>query len=367
MAAMLVFSMPLFAAAPDVPDSPDVPFPFAERSIPELYLDPIEGLTTAMYLAPDVTGVPLGVTMRFCQDMRDPRGDPRLGQLSVEWTNATETSCNNGFSFAECPINRLGQQIVTAQVREATGELLWENSITLIPVPVQLEDVQIEAFWISVPEVDLNEESSNAMTMAYYFGGSIADLQYPDSTVAYRSWESPYVEVPRYITSIDRTVTIDLLVDPPQLLPLMELRADGEGVALGTLKHGFYDTGVHSLEAGPPGVQVALELDTYRTIITSHINAHDFVYDGSPVTFEAVTDPPGFEDYIRWISSTEWGTAQPVLGFGPSFEVTFEDTLGEHGRWLGVRADNATYSVFYNSWNGGHNRKGISDGTGRQY
>ncbi|MHC5110768.1 MAG: hypothetical protein ACYTHJ_12930 [Planctomycetota bacterium] len=360
MVAMLLFSMPLFAAAPD---APDVPFPFADRNIPALYLDPIDGLTTATYRAPQVTGVPLGVTLRFCQDLCDPNGDPQLGQLNVEWTNATETQCQGGFSFAECSIRDLGQQIVSVQVSTQSGELLWENNITLIPVPVQIEDVQIQAYWISVPEVDLDEESSNAMTMAYYFGGSIADLQYPESTVAYRSWESRYVEVPRYITSIDRAVTIDLLVEPQQLLPLMELRADGRGVALGTLKHGFYDTGVHILEAGPPGAPVALELDTYRTIITSHINAQDFVYDGSPTLFEAVTDPPGYEDYIRWISSTQWGTAQPVLGYGSTFEVTFEDTLGDHGRWLGVRADNAIYSVHYDSWHGGQRRKGTLGGS----
>jgi hypothetical protein len=344
VAAMLVLTTQALARAPRIP-VPDST-PQAERFCPPLLLEPVEGLTTAMHIAPEVTGVPIGVTMRFCQHLRDPLEDATPPRTAV-WTNAIETLNDGEYSFAVCPIRHLGYQVVSVQVMDDKDKMLWQNRMTVIPVDMGLEKVRVQRYSVSVPEVPLDENSTNDMTMAYYLGSSMADLYNLNTMTAFRYWEAATNTVPRFRTSVDRTVVIDVIADPVELTPLMELRADFEGVALGSLRYAFDEPGFHHFSIGPPESSLAIELETYRTIITSHVNGVDDIVEGEPTIFEAVTDPPGYENQIRWLSTTRWGTAEPVLGYGPTFTVVFDNTKGHDGRWLGVRADNAVFGVNY--------------------
>ena len=59
----------------------------------------------------------------------------------------------------------------------------------------------------------------------------------------------------------------------------------------------------------------------------------------------AVTDPPGYEDHVTWLSSTKYGTGFPITGQGPTFTVQFDDTWGGEGfQWLGVKADGVLFN-----------------------
>ena len=129
----------------------------------------------------------------------------------------------------------------------------------------------------------------------------------------------------------------------------MEWRVDGKAVGLGlSLDHSFVSVGVHTISVGPPDRAQEILVETYDVNFTSHIPGVDIVPEGEPVTFDAVTDPPGFESFITWIATTKYGTGTPVLGYGPVFTVQFDDTWteledGSIFQWLGVKADNAVF------------------------
>ena len=81
-------------------------------------------------------------------------------------------------------------------------------------------------------------------------------------------------------------------------------------------------------------------------VITGHVPEGDIVPEGVPVTFTAVTEPPGYEEDITWLATTKYGTGVPILGRGPTFTTQFDNTFGPHPdgglwQWLGVKADNA--------------------------
>ena len=46
-----------------------------------------------------------------------------------------------------------------------------------------------------------------------------------------------------------------------------------------------------------------IDVETYSVSITSHLSNVDFIPEGEPITFEAVTNPPGYEDEIVWLST----------------------------------------------------------------
>jgi hypothetical protein len=148
-----------------------------------------------------------------------------------------------------------------------------------------------------------------------------------------------------YLTSINRTLTLEADVVPSPFTPLVEWRLDGEPLRdLGApIFLEVYTAGAHILAAGPPAEEVQVQLDTYLVKITSHRNRIDLV-DGVPVTLTAETDPPGYENDIVWLASTEFGFAEPWTGQGREFTVRFYDTLGSERPGIGVRADDAEVS-----------------------
>ena len=76
------------------------------------------------------------------------------------------------------------------------------------------------------------------------------------------------------------------------------------------------DVGAHVVEVGPILAPSAVEIETYSVTITSHVSGEDTVPEGEPIVFTAETDPPGYETEITWLSSTKYGTAEPILGEG---------------------------------------------------
>ena len=186
---------------------------------------------------------------------------------------------------------------------------------------------------------DLDEDATNAETMEFFFGESIASFEpLPDG----------------FFTSTDRRIEMTVDVNYPEFAPLMEWRTIGQPIKrwprLGQQATVYFeDAGMHMVAVGPPERSAHLVIETYEVSITSHQSGYDTVGDGETVTFEAVTNPPGFEQNIRWLSSTKYGMAIPVRGDGPTFTVQFADIWGREPdgslfQWLGVKADNAIFN-----------------------
>ena len=218
-----------------------------------------------------------------------------------------------------------------AAVTVVIGGESFTDQIELDVVAIDVTDIRVSAISVETGELEIDEgsEDLNAITMEHYFGPSIAALREVGEGL--------------YRTSVERFVPLTVSVEPAGFAPLMELRIDGEPVALGaSTTPSLTETGTHLIAVGPPATASTILLETYDVTITSH-EAGDEIPNGTPVLFTAETDPPGYEDDITWLSSTKYGSASPVLGQGPMFAPTFLNTFGEDGNgglweWKGVKA-----------------------------
>jgi hypothetical protein len=143
-------------------------------------------------------------------------------------------------------------------------------------------------------------------------------------------------------TSVDQEIRLTARVASNRLASRLEWRVLAGQRLLGVLRGGevrfaFSKPGRYTVEVGPR----VLTFQIYRTVLTSHVTGRDTVPAGVPVTFTAVTQPPGFEQDITWVASGGEGGAEPLLGHGASFTVTFGD---EAANELGVKADNAAFT-----------------------
>ena len=312
---------------------------------PRLYVEPIEGLTTIRHRAPAEITVPVGVTIRFSET--GLRGE------EVTWTGAHEIERVRDRSTAECPLHEVGPQVIRAVVTAFDGRRI-EHISRINVVDVRANQIRLGRIQARVKEFDLDESATNEQTMEWYFGSSIASLTRIGKGQALidrgeRS-ERKAGRVPRYRTSASRAVTFSVEVYPQVFASMMEWDVSGPGKTLAREVISVFDTpGEHFVTVGPPGRQRRIEIESYSVAITSHESFVDIVPEGRLITFEAVTDPPGFEDQITWLSSTKYGQATPVLGYGPTFTVQFDETFGDDPeiglfQWLGVKADNVVFS-----------------------
>ena len=293
-----------------------------------LEVGPIEGFTTGWHEAPSVLPTPNGVVLLFRQ-----AAPP---DATVQWNGAVEVFRDDTLSIAECPLQQFGLQSVETLVTLPDGNQA-ANKCVLNVVDISPDSLIMGSVTATAEPISVDETSSNEVTMEYYFGTeSIAALrQLPDGS---------------YLTSVERTVNLNVEVNPRELVSLVEWRIDGRPIALGsTLVQNFARPGRHAISTGPPDYASQLGIETYSVMITSHESGVDIVPEGEAITFTAVTDPPGYEDDITWLSSTKYGTGTPVLGYGPTFTAEFYDTFGPHPdggdwQWLGVNADNATFN-----------------------
>lgn len=290
-----------------------------------LFIEPIAGLTTVRHLAPDQTAIPLGTELGLF--LSAP------GTAEVTFTGATITSRNAQGVWAACSLSQVGRTSVDATVRLPDGASRT-LSLVLDVVAITPDEIAVTGITASVKPFDLDETATNGETMAFYMSESIAMLQ-PTST--------------GYRTSTNRRIRMVAELNRPEFLPVMEWRVGGAVRALGAERQeSFATVGNHTVSVGPPDRSAELMIETYSVSITSHESGAGIVGEGKMITFEAVTDPLGFEDDITWLSSTKSGSATPVVGYGPTFTAEFNDTFGPNPggglwQWLGVKADNATF------------------------
>jgi Beta-lactamase enzyme family/CARDB len=305
--------------------------PLAAAADSGFQIGPIPGLTTAWHPAPDAASIPLEVLSKI--ELR--RRLPSAG-ATVEWSGATEVLSDGLWSVAECPLSGAGQYVVIATTTFENGSEL-ENRVVLDAVAIRPESIEVSPIRVEVDPVELDEADLNASTYEYYRGFSIAGLRRVSD-----NW---------YRTSTRRPVHLSVAVDPPGFAPLMEWRSPVRAPRLGsshTVTH--VQPHIQQVSVGPTASQRAVFLETYSVEITSHVSNQDVVPEGEPVTFSAVTSPPGHEDEITWLASTKYGSCDPVMGQGPEFTVRFENTWGPHPafdqpfQWLGVKADHTVFN-----------------------
>ncbi len=311
------------------PIGPNIPVDY------QLRVGPIEGLTTGWHLMLPEMPLPSAIMQLFHYSVPP--------DVSVRWENAIEIARDEWGSTAFCPLLPGGRpQAINVYLMDADGaEWTASSTITVLEAPIESIEISQPQVWVDeiVIDEDLSEDELNQVTMQYFFReNSIAAL-----TDLGDGW---------YRTSVTRDVYVSVEVTPPEFAPLIEWRIDGDARTLGaTSVLQVTEIGNFQIDAGPPQNAEGFGLETYRVTITSHISDVDNVPEGEPIVFTAETDPPGYEDEITWLSSTLYGTAQPVLGFGPVFIAEFNDTWGPWPQdpdidfqWLGVRADNTAFN-----------------------
>lgn len=323
--------------------------PLLPPNVLPMEIGPIAGLTTQWHISPTETSIPAGTTVRLRV--------PALGLREVIWTGAKESFRDGRVSIAELVLTVRGEHTVNVEARTNDGMRL-ENACLFRVVDIAPADISVGPVTGWVESVDLNRESSNEDRMGYLLSGeSIAELH--------------EVDTDRYATSVDRRFFMKVSVDPKGFAPLIEWRVDGTpanllGSSLGSIQPGdaeepwmptgsespgwlFADVANHSISVGPVQTPQQIELETYSVTVESKSTSHNPFPEGKQITLEASTDPPGFESDVMWISSTKYGSADPVMGQGATFTVVFDDTWGPRlvpgtavlSQHLGVRADNA--------------------------
>jgi hypothetical protein len=129
---------------------------------------------------------------------------------------------------------------------------------------------------------------------------------------------------------------------------LMEWRVDGTPALVGaegdlTLSQ---VAGRHFVAVGPPQKPHTIRVDTYQTKIV--VEGSDHIAPGGPTRFRVTTNPPGFEQDVRWMAGTMFGAADPAVGQGATFEAVFDRTWPTNAEGIvcyGVRAGNAALIV----------------------
>ncbi len=257
-----------------------------------LKIGPIPGFTSAWHRIPENLSIPIDAAMTLQFKARIPRP----GKIS--WIGATETSAGEEWSFAECPLEHAGRHVVGIDRVLPTGETVEFARAALDFVAIDPEQIsfQTEA-WVDPVVIDGGDPG--ASTYAYFRGESIAGLrQLSDSPEA------------TYLTSIGRWVHLRARVTPRALRELIEWRAeDGQSYLGSRWRRRGRHPGTERVSIGPPDDPQVVTLETYSVEITSHVSNHDVIATGLPVTFTAVTDPPGYEDGITWLASTKYGSS----------------------------------------------------------
>ncbi len=307
---------------PEDPFAPAAPVEL-ERTT-GLEIGPIEGLTTAWH---SLNGrrrfaVPRNATfeLRFTAPM----------DASIRWNGAIETRTGDGVSYAVCPTNVVGSMPVSAEVRTADG---LESSFVECAIVVVAQETSAIATTSLALDWDPGAREgtlTNTESMDLFFNeGRVADVS--------------MVGLDHYLTSVGRQLRIRTQTEPAEFGHLTEVRVDGRAVALGIdIGHVLANPGAHRIDVGPPNRSQSIRVDAYAVSITSHRSDEDLILPGQDITFQARTEPPGFESRVRWVASTKYGTAVPSTGRGEEFTTRFDNVFGPgESPWMGVAADNA--------------------------
>jgi len=307
------------------PIDPDGEEPEAPECISQyrLFLEPIPGLTSGRYGAPALLTVPLGTQVTLYQES--------CADEPVVWEGAQVESLDSNGSRGLCPMDVAGRQTIRILVAKRDGTVR-ERTCEIVVLDVPLDRVSVNGITWDKVHLPATEQSTNQQTMSAFFGYSIAAVR--------------QVGPNQYRTSVNKPLMLHAIkTRPGKMAPLMEWRIDDQPVALGeSYRLSFGNPGTHKVSVGPLERERTFEIETYEVQITSHQAGLDLIPEGLPVTFTAVTVPPGYENEITWVSSTKYGTGTPIVGHGPTFTVEFSNTFGlDPGgglrQWLGVKAD----------------------------
>lgn len=306
-----------------------VAFALTAQARSQVSIGPIPGMTTAWHDAPETIPIPFDYRSTLTLRHRMLPGG------SITWDGALQVSNSGGWSYAVCHPEAAGPHVVSVEYVAADGRK-FENRFLIQVVRIRPEDIRV-SISASVDPIVLDESDLNGSTYRYVRAQSIAALRKPSEN--------------HFRTSIRRWVNLSAEVDPPVFAPLIEWRdAEGKATHLGPIARVRHATPkVDLMSVGPVANPQTVRLETYSARITSHGSFQDIIPEWRPVTFKAVTDPPGFEEDITWLASTKYGRSDLVMGQGSEFTVQFEDTWGESSaglvtQWLGVRADNGVFN-----------------------
>jgi hypothetical protein len=308
-------------------------------SLYEWAIGPIDGITTAWHQTPREIVVPEGTTIPF-----------KCGvsvSADVAWSLAPAVRSTRSGSIASYHFGEPGRYTITALVdpnREGDGTKKRRpaestpvtHSCLVMVVPATIaQPVVIESMQPLVGSQQVRESASNYETMRVFFNGYISPLR--------------KVGPNAYRTSLGTPIILETTLADSRFASLVETRVTGQRPVLGVSEIRIAAPGHHTVSVGPPAAPKTFTLETFAVNITSHHKGQEFVNDGIPTTFVAKTDPPGFEKEITWLACTKLGHATPVMGSGPTFTATFSNTsVSDPGSidspWLGVRADNASFS-----------------------
>ncbi len=306
-----------------------------------LHFGPVPGFTTALNEAPSDLLIPLGNQIPFKIVRRWEEGE------SVQWEGQSLIWADGENALYE--FNQVGEFGIACTILPGGERIECAISVRAF----EPEDL---AYTYDAGEVltNVHEDATNVETVARYF--------HPDS-IATVQW----VSQDQLVTSVEKAILFSARAIPPRGAgnirrpgirvdgppsresSLIEWRVDGQAVGVADASFSSLLPGVHAVEVGPPGLASSFTLMTYEIEITS-----DWPYDSPPenaqVTYNATTNPPGFEHLVNWLAATKHGTAEPTTGYGRDFTTTYSNTLGahqQHGRWrwVGVRGDDNSVGI----------------------
>ena len=296
-----------------------------QKDAPWLACGPVPGFTTAVHPTNREMFLPVDALVEFSVQGLAVKGGTTTP--TVRWSGIQPLATTNLTVKFRVPAAALTITATTSAPRRTF-------TCNVIGIRVTPESLKFDYDLREAAPLGLTQRSSNAETVAAYFSHpSIA-----------RVTKHPYGQSTAYSTSVNRDLSLDLVGDTG-ITNLIEVRMDGRPIGVGSTQFRASRIGLHEISVGPPAHQRALRLAAYRAEIVA---AQEGFPEGIPLLFAAKTTPPGFENEVRWLAATKYGTAGPVLGRGPFFRPTFRNTF--HGgvgasRWVGVRASNASSGV----------------------
>ena len=277
-------------------DQPVEPVPADEdvtwSYVTGLQIGPIDGLTTKWHRAPDRFAVP--------QDAQLHIRCLAPANAEVSWTGAVEIERGPFASVAKCPTDALREHRESVVVAIPTSggdgnkgkdDPLGTSSTyacSFNVVDIAIEQIRVRDIEVSREPLHVDENSSNWQTLRQFQSGSIAEVR--------------RVAPNRYVTAAGTKIRLSARTEPRVFAPLTEWRINGKAELLG--EYGNHQlkvfAGTRTVSVGPPRNPHDFEIDTYRAYITGNDTGTERIPVGLPVTFEAMTDPPGFEDEIVW-------------------------------------------------------------------
>lgn len=141
------------------------------------------------------------------------------------------------------------------------------------------------------------------------------------------------------------------VTEPPGLERFLSWSIDGAAAGTGgVMSAALADPGTHQIGVNLPrtGAADQVAVTAYRVAVYDPTRLRlfepdrDYVLEGIDYAFEAMTEPPGFAEHVRWHAETRYGQVDYGHTGGEYFDVRFAHTFGVDDRVqsLMVQADN---------------------------